>query len=142
MAAVRTKKPLAQVLHASFQCPLPPNLKDIRLGLTSPDNASPETKNNFSTWALALLHIMEQGVYIDADDRITDSSFKGFETVSFGIIVTPPIYALLTQFASIEDPTTKPENAPTSPRSLYMPFLVAISNDRNESRAVKMGSKG
>ncbi|MFT6754176.1 MAG: hypothetical protein ACI9VI_003365 [Candidatus Azotimanducaceae bacterium] len=67
----------------------PTVLQDIRLGLMSYDNASHESKNNFATWAFALLHIMEQCVYMHEDDLITDSSFNGFETVALGIIVTP-----------------------------------------------------
>jgi hypothetical protein len=67
----------------------PTVLQDIRLGLMSYDNASHESKNNFATWAFALLHIMEQCAYMHEDDLITDSSFNGFETVALGIIVTP-----------------------------------------------------
>ncbi|MFT5562527.1 MAG: hypothetical protein ACI9B8_001957 [Sulfitobacter sp.] len=67
----------------------PTVLQDIRLGLMSYDNASHETQANFGTWAFALMHIMEQCVYMDEDNLITESSFIGFETVALGIIVTP-----------------------------------------------------
>jgi hypothetical protein len=67
----------------------PTVLRDVRLGLMSYDSASHETKSNFGTWAFGLLHAMESAVYMNDDGLITDSSFKGFETATLGIIVTP-----------------------------------------------------
>jgi hypothetical protein len=147
IAAADSQRDLLKQAAGFFHLTLdnPTVLRDVRLGLMSYDNASHETKNNFATWAFALLHIMEQCVYMNDQVLITGSSFKGFETAALGIIVTPggaewwvhtkkvigatvvehldrrlielegitpPFYELFTQFAPIEDPTTKPEGAP------------------------------
>ncbi len=64
-------------------------LRDVRLGLQEYDTASHETKSNFTTWAFAYLHVMEQCVYMKADGLITESSFNGFEAGALGIISTP-----------------------------------------------------
>jgi hypothetical protein len=146
IAAADSQRDLLKQAAGFFHLTLdnPTVLRDVRLGLMSYDNASHETKNNFATWAFALLHITEQCVYMNDEDLITGSSFKGFETAALGIIVTPggaewwvhtkkvigatvvehldrrlielegitpPFYELFTQFAPIEDSTTKSEGA-------------------------------
>jgi hypothetical protein len=147
IAAADSQRDLLKQVSGFFHLTLdnPTVLRDVRLGLMSYDNAPHETKNNFATWAFALMHIMEQCVYMNDKDLITDSSFRGFETAALGLIVTPggaewwvhtrkvigatlvehldnrlielegitpPFYELFTQFAPIEDPTTKIEGAP------------------------------
>jgi len=67
----------------------PKVLTDVRQGLQEYDSASSETKSNFTTWAYAYLHVMEQCIYMKSDGLITESSFNGFETGALGIIVTP-----------------------------------------------------
>ena len=91
LARAESQRDLLKSIGVFLQMTLdnPRVLGDIRHGLQAYDSASAETRSNFTTWAFAYLHVMEQCVYMQAHGLITDSSFNGFETGALGIIVTP-----------------------------------------------------
>lgn len=67
-----------------------PALFDVlRRGTYDWDALPPAEKGRFHSWALSLLLLTEQALYVRADRCINEGSFRGIEQAALAVVATP-----------------------------------------------------